>query len=137
MAKEPGTEVLLLVEDSAMPGTYTAVDGQQSTAYDGSTEVDDVSDKNQAGYGSSLAVLKRVTVTASGKAVWPDTKGLKELIDAYEALTPINAQLKWNAAGEGRQGPFTISALNINGDYNTACNYSVTLENAEALTVLP
>lgn len=133
MAKESGKTVLLKVGDGADPEVFTAVDGQKDTRLSLAASPVDVSDKNTDGWGATITGTKNATVTLSGVAVWPDTKGLKALQDAFQADELINCQLIMNAAGHKWSGPMAVTQLEIGGANDGATEYSITLQNAGAL----
>ena len=131
MAKESGVQVLLQVADPSNPSPteFVSVAGQQSTEFVGDTETDDVTDKSHSGWGSTLQILRRGTVNASGKADWPDTNGLDRIRTAWEQQLDIECKLILNAAGAHYRGFFQVTQFNISGTQTTATEYSVTLAN--------
>ena len=134
MAKEAGTNVLLQVEDQGSPGSYITLKGQQSTEYDGGTETDDITDKSQSGWGSTLNVLRNLTVTVQGKADWPDPDGIDVIRNSWENGTDINCKLLLNAAGSTYTAAFQVTTFNIGGTHLNASEYNFTLQNNGAAT---
>lgn len=134
MAKESGVKVLLQVSDGGSPTSFATVAGQQSTEFVGDSETDDITDKAQAGWGSTLNVLRRGTVNCSGKADWPDTTGLDLVRTAWEGGTDLEGKLILNAAGAHYRGNFQVTSFNISGAQNNATEYSFTLANNGELT---
>jgi predicted secreted protein len=133
MAQEVGTNVLLQVTDDASPTNFVTVAGQQTTAFTGNTETDDITDKTQQGWGATMNVLVRGQVTVQGKAVWPDLTGIDTLRVNWQARTSLECRLLLNAAGAHYRGLFFVTQFNISGAFNTATEYDVQLDNAEAL----
>lgn len=134
MAKEPGTKVLLQLSDGASPPNYTTVLGQQNTELVGDTETDDITDKSQTGWGSTMNVLRRGTVNCQGKADWPDTTGLDAIRVAWESGADIGAKLLLNEAGANYTGMWQVTSFNVSGTHTTASDFNFTLQNNGALT---
>lgn len=134
MAKEKGKNVLLKVGDGGGPEAFATLGGQETTKMSLSKSTIDSSDKESGDWTESISGEKSATVTASGKAKWPDTDGLEALRAAYESDEPINCQMILNAAGAKYSGPMHVTALDIDGDMKDVTKYSVTLVNADNLT---
>ena len=135
MANEPGTKVLLKVGDGGTPTElFNSLAGQQDTEMSGEATTDDITDKDNAGWGGTLNVLRNMTVTASGKAKWPDTTGLDALRTAWEAGSDVNCEVVLNAAGSKYSGAFQVSSFNVSGSHAGATSYSVTLQNNGTVT---
>ena len=134
MAKEAGTKVLLQISDGGAPPTFTTLKGQQSTEFVGATETDDITDKSQSGWGSTLNVLRNGTVNVQGKADWPDTTGIDAIRTAWEAGTDVDCKLVLNNAGANYTGAFQVTQFNVSGAQNNATEYDFTLQNNGALT---
>ena len=112
MAKEAGVNVLLQVADgSGSPTTFVTLAGQQSTEFVGDTETDDITDKSQQGWGSTLNVLRNGSVSAQGKADWPDTLGLEVIRIAWETGADVEVKLILNKAGAHYRGHFQVTAF--------------------------
>lgn len=133
MAKEPGTNVLLQVSTEASPTNFVTVAGQQTGSLTGNTETDDITDKAQQGWGSTMNVLVRAQVAVQGKADWPDLNGLDNLRSNWQARTSIECKLILNSAGGHYRGLFFVTQFNVSGAFNNATEYDVQLDNAEAL----
>ena len=133
MAKESGIHVLLAVSDGS-PTAFVTVAGQQNTEFVGETETDDVTDKSQQGWGSTLNVLRRATVNCQGKADWPDTAGLEVIRTAWQSGSDVECRLALNAAGANYSGLFQVTSFNISGTQSDATEYAFTLANNGALT---
>lgn len=133
MAKEAGTNVLLQVSDGS-PTSFVTVAGQQSTEWVGETETDDITDKANNGWGSTLTTLIRGTVNVSGKADWPDTNGLEIIRNAWDNRSTIEAKLILNSSGGHYRGSMSVTSFNVSGTHTNATEYSITLQSAEQMT---
>ncbi len=129
MAKESGINVILQVSDGGSPTSLVTVAGQQNTEFVGDSETDDITDKAQSGWGSTLNVLARGTVNCSGKADWPDLTALDLVRAAWEARTDLEAKIILNAAGANYLGFWQVTSFNISGAFNNATEYSFTIQN--------
>ncbi len=132
MAKESGVHVLLAVSEGS-PISYVTVAGQQNTEFVGETETDDVTDKSQQGWGATLNVLRRATVTCQGKADWPDSSGLDAVRNAWQSGSDLQCRLTLNAAGANYTGLFQVTAFNVSGTQSDATEYGFTLANNGSL----
>ena len=138
MPNEPGTKVLLKVGDGGTPTeNFAVLAGQQDTEMQGSTTTDDVTDKDQQGWGSTLNVLRQITVTTSGKAKWPDLTGLDALRVAWETGADVNCEIVLNTGGAKYAGAFTVTAWNVSGGHTGATAYNITIENNGVPTYTP
>ena len=100
----------------------------------GDTETDDITDKSQQGWSSTLNVLRNGTVNAQGKADWPDSLGLEVIRVAWETGADVEAKLVLNKAGAHYRGNFQVTQFNVSGAQNNATDYAITLQNNGALT---
>ena len=132
MAKEAGTNVLLYVS-AGSPTEWVVVAGQQSGEWTGETETDDITDKANNGWGSTLTTLIRGGVNVTGKADWPDTLGLEAIRAAWEARTTIECKLVLNSSGGHYFGFMSVTGFNISGTHTNATEYNVTLASAESM----
>ena len=135
MAFEKGKEVLLAVSDGAeSPTNFINVAGQQDTNWVPETTTDDITDKTNDGWESTLQVLHAGVITCSGKANWPDTTGL-DLIDvAWRTQVDIEAQITFNLTGKKYVGFWQVTDLQIQGPVRGATGYTLTLRNSGPLT---
>jgi TP901-1 family phage major tail protein len=135
MAFEKGKEVLLYVSDGAeSPTNFTAVAGQQDTNWVPETTTDDITDKTNDGWESTLQVLHAGVITCSGKAKWPDTTGLELLDTAWRTQVDIEAQIVFNTTGKKYTGFFQVTDLQFQGPVRGATAYTLTLRNNGPLT---
>lgn len=133
MAKEAGTNVLLKVSTGS-PTSFATLAGQQSTEFVGDTETDDITDKANNGWGSTLTTLIRGTINVRGKADWPDTTGLEIIRAAWTARTTVECQIVLNSSNSNYTGAMSVTAFNVNGTHTNATEYNITLRSAEAMT---
>ncbi len=119
---------------AASPTNFVTVAGQQSTDFVGDSETDDITDKSQTGWGSTLNVLRRGTVNCQGKADWPDTAGLDLVRTAWEGGLDIEGKLLLNTAGAHYVGFWQVTSFNVSGTHTTATEYNFTFQNNGALT---
>ncbi len=133
MGKEAGTKVLLQIS-AGSPTEFVTVAGQQNTEFVGDSETDDITDKAQAGWGSTLNVLRRGTVNCQGKADWPDLLGLDSVRNAWELGTDLEGKLLLNVAGGHYIGFWQVTSFNISGTHLNATEYNFTLQNNGILT---
>lgn len=133
MAKEAGTNVLLQVS-SGSPTSLVTVAGQQSTEWVGETETDDITDKANNGWGSTLTTLIRGSVNVTGKADWPDTNGLEIIRNAWDNRSSVECKLLLNSSGGHYRGNMSVTSFNVSGTHTNATEYSITLASAEQLT---
>ena len=131
MAKEAGVNVILQVQGQTdtSPTDFVDLAGQQTTEFVGDTETDDITDKTQQGWGSTLNVLRRGTVNVQGKADWPDTTGLDQIRQAWQNGTDIEGKIILNSAGAHFRGFWQVTQFNVSGAFNNATEYNVTLQN--------
>lgn len=134
MAKEKGTKVLLKVAPSGSPSVFTALQGQQTGTFAGSSDPIDVSDKTQDGWKSYLPGLKDGTVSITGFPVWDSSPDVLETIRAaWAADTTIECRLVLNAAGAYYHGNFYVTQYEISGGHDGATQYSIQLSPDGAL----
>ncbi|UAK23669.1 phage tail tube protein [Sphingomonas nostoxanthinifaciens] len=95
MAKGLGNNYLLWVE-SATPGTFTLLKGQQGGKVNRSTSDIDLSTKDNQGYGSSAPGLKTWSIDLTLLPDLPDTLGYTRLESLCNAnpLLPFNIQIR-------------------------------------------
>ena len=135
MAFEKGKEVLLAVSDGAeSPTNFINVAGQQDTNWVPETTTDDITDKTNDGWESTLQVLHAGVVNCSGKCKWPDTLGLELVDTAWRDQLDIEAQIVFNVTGKKYTGFWQVTDLQIQGPVRGATAYTFTLRNNGPLT---
>ncbi|MBS4048576.1 MAG: phage major tail protein, TP901-1 family [Alphaproteobacteria bacterium] len=134
MAKEKGTKVLLKVAAAGSPSVFTALQGQRTGTFAGSSDPIDVSDKTQDGWKAYLPGLKDGTISVTGFPVWGATPDVLEQIRAAQiADTPIECRLVLNDAGAYYHGNFYVTQFEISGNHDGATEYSIQLSPDGAL----
>lgn len=134
MANEKGLSVLLLVGATASsPSTYTVLEGQTDTSFDGSVNVADTTAKDNSGWQTGVATTRSGTISASGN-VLASRPMLDLLQDAWIGGTTHACKIVIDAAGHGFSGDFYVTAFNISGATSDVAKYSLTLTPAAALT---
>ncbi len=136
MAREDGIKVLLQVGDGGGSEVFTTLAGQQSTTLSRSGAAVDVSDKD-LDWTRALAGKKSAQVSATGNLNWPDTAGIRRLETVFDNKETVNCRLILNDAGDYYEGAFVVTQLDIQGDDGDGTQYSLTLQNAAALTRTP
>jgi TP901-1 family phage major tail protein len=135
MAFEQGKNVLLYVSDGAeSPSSFVAVAGQQDTNWVPETTTDDITDKTNDGWESTLQVLHAGVVNCSGKANWPDTNGLELVENAWRLQLDVEAQIVFNATGKKYYGFWQVTDFQIQGPVRGATAYTFTLRSNGPLT---
>jgi TP901-1 family phage major tail protein len=136
MAFEAGKEVILAVGDpnNASPTDFQNVAGQQDTSWVPDTVTDDITDKTNTGWESTLQVLHAGVINCSGKVNWPDTNGLDRVRAAWQDLLDIEAQITLASTGQKYFGNFQVTAFSIEGPVRGATGYSFTLRSSDAIT---
>lgn len=138
MAKKLGNDYRLWIE-SATPGTYNQIAGQQSLSYSRSSQQIDVSDKNNSPYALSAAGLFDVQVSLEGLADLPDATGYTLLETKFLAQTSWKFQIrKGGSSGSGTDVVWaaTCNILELSNEFaqNGAVKYTTKLGLASAPT---
>lgn len=137
MAGQAGINCLLKVGDTATNATtFTVLEGQQSTSFDGSTSVADTTDKSNAGWATSLATTRSGTVNVSG-ILYTSRANFIKLQTAWSTGGTHECQIVFDSAGAGFKGTFTVTSLQITAETQDVTKYSLTLAPVAALTALP
>lgn len=131
---ESGIKVILKIGDGAGSEVFTELAGQKSTQINLTSSPVDTSNKTTGGWGRTLPGLNNGTVSCSGTAEWPDTAGITRLETAFLARGTVNCELIKNEAGDKWSGAFAITSFDVSGEDNGPTTYSITLQNAGALT---
>ena len=136
MAYEAGKNVVLYVANpnNPSPSEFAAIAGQQDTNWVPETTTDDVTDKTNEGWESTLQVLHAGVVNCSGKCNWPDTTGLDYVDTAWRGLLDIEAYIVFNSSGKKYTGYWQVTDLQIQGPVRGATAYTLTLRNNGPLT---
>ena len=137
MAVEKGLKCLLQIGATATaPSSYTTLEGQTDTSFDGSVNIADTTDKSNDGWQTGLATTRSGAVSVSGN-LYSSRAGLDLLEAAWVAGTTHACKIVFDASGAGYSGDFYVTAFNISGSTNDVTKYSITLTPAAALTAVP
>lgn len=135
MANEKGLSCLLKVGSGSPTVTYTTLEGQTDTTFDGTVNVADSTDKSGGGWQTGVATTRSGTVNANGNLKTARTQ-LDLLETAWRTGASVPAQIVFDAAGNGYSGDFFVTSFNISGATTDVAKYAVTLTPAGALTKL-
>lgn len=136
MAEVKGTACLLKVGDGADPEVFTTLEGQTDTSFDGSTNVADTTAKDNEGWQTGVSTTLSGVVNASG-TLRTDRVQLDAIEAAWLARTPINCQIVFDEAGNGYEGPFYCTQLNIAAPTQDVVRYTITMTPGGVLTKIP
>lgn len=133
MAAQAGKDLLLKVEDDALPGTYVAVGGFRSNSFTINGEGIDITNKDSNGFKEMLDGAGVRSVTASGTGVFMDdaiftqvnTDVLAGSIKSWEVIIPDFGTYE---AG------FLITSVEFAGEHNGEATYTINLESSGAVT---
>lgn len=142
MAKKLSNDYRLWIE-SATPGTYTMIKGQQSLSISRSGGTIDTTTKDEFPYGSSGPGPRSISIPFGLIPDLPDANGYTrfESLAAAAVATPFNVEIrKGGSAGNGTTDVvFRCSVYcndhNTNLDQNTPVKTTGTLVNAAAPSV--
>lgn len=137
MASEKGLTCLLMVGATATaPATYTKLEGQTDTSFDGTVNMADATDKDTGAWVTGLSTTRSGTVSASGNLKTP--RPMFTLLEtAWSGGTTHGCKIVFDSAGKGWTGDFYVSSLSVSGGTGDVLKYSVTLTPAGALTANP
>ncbi|MBP7339413.1 phage tail tube protein [Niveispirillum sp.] len=132
-----GTECLLQIGNIASsPASYTTLEGQTDTSFDGSTNVATTTAKDTGGWQTGKTTTISGTVNCSG-----NLRGSRALLDkletAWNTRTSYGCQIVFDAAGNGYKGEFYVTQFNVSAPTEDVVKYSLTLTPSGALTKIP
>lgn len=134
MANEKGLTVILLVgATAAAPATYTRLEGQTDTSFNGTVNVADTTDKDNNGWSTGVATTRSGTITASGNLKTPAPM-FALLKTAWQNGTTHGCKFVQDALGNGYTGQFYVTDLSISGTTEDVAKYNITLTPESALT---
>lgn len=137
MAAEKGLTCLLMVGATASaPSTYTALEGQTDTSFDGSVQIADTTDKSTGAWTTGLATTRSGAVSCSGN-LYTSRAQLTQLETAWVNGTTHACKIVFDAGGKGYTGDFYVTSFNISGATTDVTKYQVSLTPAGALTAVP
>lgn len=124
--KQPGLDIVLMVEDPTTPGTFLVLGGQQNTSFDGDANVVDTTDKSNAGWNTSTTTTRSGNVSVDGQLTVGD-EAFAAIFTAWQSSQPINCRVVLNKQGGVVEGPYVISTFQISGGATEVQSYSVSL----------
>ncbi|QEX18494.1 hypothetical protein FRZ44_38010 [Hypericibacter terrae] len=130
MGKEVGRKVLVKIGDGGGSEVFTTLAGQKDATLTMQAGEIDMSDKASGVWGETVSGDLSMSVQVSGNCNWPDTTGLKRVMDAFVVPEQINAQLILNDTGDYWQAAFAITQCNIAGPKDNPTSYDITLKAA-------
>jgi predicted secreted protein len=134
VANEKGLKCLLLVGATATaPATYTKLEGQTDTSFDGTVNMADTTDKDSGDWVTGLATTRSGTISVSGNLKTP--RPMWTLLQtAWSTGGTHGCKIALDTAGAGWTGEFYVSSLTVSGATSDMTTYSMTLTPAGALT---
>jgi predicted secreted protein len=141
MAVKLGNDYRLWIE-SATPGAYNLIAGQQDLSINRQGQTIDISSKNDFPYAAQAAGARTLSISLSGVADLPDATGFTRLeTEANTTIaTPFNVQIRSNGSSGADpadtvfEGSVYATDFNTSMGRNDAVKYSVTLVAAAAPT---
>lgn len=131
MPKIKGVDVLIKVEDSAMPGTYVAVGGQRGATINRSAEAIDTTTKDSSGWKENEYGMKEWGLDCDGLLIESDAAYV-DLEDAFMNGTKVKVELSL-PGGTKYSGTALVTDFPIELPYDDTVTYSVALQGDGAL----
>lgn len=137
MSDVKGTACLLYIGNTASsPSSYTVLEGQTDTGFDGSTNVADTTAKDNSGWQTGVPTTINGTVQCSG--ILRDSRtNLDALETAWVNRTTHACKIVFDGGGNGYSGAFYVTQLNIQGATKDVVKYQITLTPSANLTAIP
>jgi predicted secreted protein len=128
--------------ESATPGTYSMIAGQQDLAINRNGQTIDISSKDDFPYAAQAAGARTLNISLSGVANLPDANGYTRLETLANSLvaTPFNVQVRKGGSSGADPADVVFEGSVYATDFsnpmsrNDAVKYSVTLVAAAAPT---
>jgi predicted secreted protein len=137
MADIQGINCVVKVGDLAASAvSYAVLEGQTDATFDGSTNVADSTAKDNSGWQTGVATTRSGTVQVSGNLRTTRTE-FEKLQTAWAGGTTHDCEIVFDATGNGYQGDFYVTSLQISAATSDIVKYSLTLTPAAALTAIP
>ncbi|MBF0270319.1 MAG: hypothetical protein HQL44_17195 [Alphaproteobacteria bacterium] len=137
MSDVKGTSCLLYIGNtSSSPSSYTVLEGQTDTSFDGSTNVADTTAKDNSGWQTGVPTTINGTVQCSG-TLRDSRANLDALEIAWRNRTSHACKIVFDGAGKGYSGDFYVTQLNIQGPTRDVVKYQITLTPSANLTPIP
>lgn len=121
-----GVDILILVE-SATPGTFVAVGGQRNATFSEEMETIDITSKDGAGYTESDYGLGSWNISCDGVYILGDEQ-YKALKNAMRNKTKV--KVKWSETGsdgEVEEGFALVTSRELEAPFDGEVTYSVEL----------
>lgn len=132
MVAQAGKDLLLKVEDDAIPDTFVAVGGFRSNSFTINGEGVDITNKDSAGFKELLDGAGVRSITASGTGVFMDdaifaqvnTDVLAGSIKTWQVIIPAFGTY---------EGSYLITSVEFAGEHNGEATYTINLESSGAI----
>lgn len=135
MAGKAGKNLLLKVEDSGSPGTYTTIGGLRSKTMTLNNEAIDATNHGSNEYREILDTAGIRSMSVSGSGIFTSDANLAQIRADVIAGTLRNFQIVDTDAGDTFTAAFKIVSLERAGEYNAEQTYSISLESSGTITV--
>jgi hypothetical protein len=121
MAKKLGNDYRLWIE-SATPGTYNMIKGQQDLSWNQSGGAIDTSTKDDFPYGTQGPGLRSISIPYNLLADLPDANGYTrmETLSNAAVATPFNIQIRKGGSAGVTPGDVVFACSVYNTDFNVS-----------------
>ena len=137
MANYCGKDLLIQIEDPAVPGTFVTIADLRDTSVSINNESVDVTTKTTMSWRQLIDCGVR-TMSISGSGVFSDDAALADFVDSVIGNTSTIANYRViSGRGDQFQGAFQATTHDRNGSFNGAEEYSLSLESAGDITYTP
>lgn len=134
MAVVKGVDILILVE-SATPGTYTTVGGQRGATLSEKNESIETTHKLTGGYKTFEYSFAEWSIKADGVYISDDV-AYGQLVTAMRNKTKV--KLRWQESGTAvMEGSALVKSRELEGAYDAEGTYSIEFQGDGAITELP
>jgi len=127
-----GVDILIQVEDSALPGTYITIGGQRGATLSESNETLDVTTKDSGGAYEYDYGLYGWTISCDGLYV-PDDVGYTALKTAFRGKTKVKVQIQEEGTAT-EEGEALVISKELDGPYDAEVTYTLELQGTGKLT---
>ena len=142
MTKQSGRNLIFNIEDDTTAGTFNTLASVTQTSLSINNEPVEITTKGSV---TSGGVLYRELLEKGGlQAMTITAEGPVDDVEAYETLvsygqTNVHKEFQivenWTTGGNTYEGPFMVGNVEVNGPYNEATTFSVTLESAGEISI--
>ena len=133
MAVQKGSALLVKIGTAGSPEAFTSVAGLQSTEITMNAETIDVTNKDSSRVRTLLADAGIQSFSISASGTFTDSASEASVRTAFAASTFSNFQVIVPDFGTFT-GPFQVTSIAYNGEFNGAAQYSMSFESAGAVT---